>query len=167
MRLFLYAKFNTCKNLCRWGYLNNVRLIISLVKWKTSKKTNCLKILMIQKFSLLKDFLCRIKRYTFFKILVSRTMPPPIKFPQHEMIQSNHFVTLLMARHFTRVPVLCNLFIFVSPNLVTRNLVSFHLFFCLCCDPILWRNLFERFYLQLKISSVLHFLLVYLEASYS
>ena len=128
--------------MCRWGYLNNVRLIISLVKWKTSKKTNCLKILMIQKFSLLKDFFCRIKRYTFFKILVSRTMPPPIKFPQDEMIQSNHFVTLLMVRHFTRVPVLCNLFIFVSPNLVTRNLVSFHLFFCLCCDPVLWKKSF-------------------------
>ena len=128
----------------------NVRQIISLLKRKSSKKTNTLKILMIQKFSLFKDFSCRIKRFTFFKILVSRTMPPPIKFLQHKMIQSNPFVKLLVVRHFTRVIVLCNLFIFVSTNIVTINLVSFHLFFCLYCDPILWRKLFERFFYSWK-----------------
>ena len=130
--------------------LYNVRQIMSSLKWKSSKKTNPPKILMIQKFSLFKDFSSRTKRYTFFKILVSRTMPPPIKFLQHEMIQSNPFVTLLVVRHFTRVSVLCNLFIFVSTNIVTRNLVSFHLFFCLCCDPILWRKPFERFFYSWK-----------------
>ena len=154
-----------CKNLYKWDYLYNIQQFILLLKWKSSKIMNHLKILVIQKFSLFKDFSCRIKRYTFFKKLVSRTMPPPIKLLQHEIIQSNHFVMLLIVRHFTRRSVLCNLFIFVSPNIVTRNLVSFHLFFCLCCDPVLWRKPFERFFLQLKILSVLHHLLVYLLAS--
>lgn len=126
----------------------NVRqTILLLLRWKSSKRTNLLKILMIQKFSLFKDFSCRIKRYTFFQILVSRTMHPPIKFLQREMIQSNHFVTLLIVWHFTRMSVLCDFFIFASPTNVTRNLVSFNLFFfCLRCDPILWRKPFERFF---------------------
>ena len=118
---------------------------MSLLKWKSSKKTNPLKILMIQKFSPFKDFSCRIKRFTFLKIFVSRTMPPPIKFLQHEMIQSNPFVTLLVVRHFTRVSVLCNLFIFLSTNIVSRNLVSFRLFFA-CVVILFSEESFERFF---------------------
>ena len=130
----------------QWGCLYNIRQIISLLKWKSSKKTNPLKILMIKKFSLFKDFSCIIKRYTVWKILVSGTMPPPIKFLQHEMIQSNSFVTLLVVWHFTRVSVLCNWCIFVSTNIVPRNLVNFHLFFLLVTWPyFLKKSLLRRF----------------------
>ena len=118
-----------------------------MAKMKKYKQTNPLKILVIQKFSLLKDFSCRIKRYTFFKILVSRTMPPPIKFPQLKIIQSNSFETLLVVWHFTEVSVLCNWFIFVSTNIVTKNLVNFHLPFA--CVVILFpeRKPFEKFFI--------------------
>ena len=136
----------------QWGYRYNVRqTIFLLLRWKSSNRTNLLKILMIQKFSLFKDFSCRIKRYTFFQILVSRTMYPPIKSLQREMIQSNHFVTLLIVWHFTRMSVLCNLFIFASPINVTRNLVSFYLFFFLLA---LWsysvKKAFSEVFLQIK-----------------
>ena len=126
----------------------NVRqTILLLLRWKSSKRTNLLKIVMIQKFLLFKDFSCRIKRYTFFQILVSRTMHPPIKFLQREMIQCNHFVTLLIVWHFTRMSVLCDFFIFASPTNVTRNLVSFNLFFFACvvilfCEESLLRDFF-------------------------
>ena len=130
----LCVTFNWYTNLYQWGYLYNVGQIISLIKWKSSKKTNLLKIVIIQKFSLFKDVLCRMKRYTFFKTLVFKTMPPSIKFLQYKMIQSNHFVKLLIVQHFTRVSKLCNFDIFVSQIIVTRKLVSFHLFFLLCCD---------------------------------
>ena len=141
----------------------NVRqTILLLLRWKSSKRTNLLKIVMIQKFLLFKDFSCRIKRYTFFQILVSRAMHPPIKFLQREMIQSNHFVTLLIVWHFTRMSVLCDFFIFASPTNVTRNLVSFNLFFFLLA---LWsysvKKAFWEIFLQIKISPVLHVLLVY------
>ena len=156
-----------CKNLYKWDYLYNIQQFILLLKWKSSKIMNHLRILVIQKFSLFKDFSCRIKWYTFFKKLVSRTMPLPIKLLQHEMIQSNHFVMLLIVRHFTRRSVLCNLFIFVNPNIVTRNLVSFHLFFLLVLWSCSLKKALWEVFLQLKILLVLHYLLVYLLASYS
>ena len=158
---------NMCKNLYQWSYLYNIQQFILLLKWKSSKVMNHLKILVIQKFSLFKDFSCRIKLYTFFKKFVSRTMPPPIKFLQHKMIQSNHFTMLLIMRHFTRRSVLCNLFIFVSPNIVTRHLVSFHLFFLLVLWSCSLKKALWEVFLQLKILLVLHYLLVYLLASYS
>ena len=166
MRQFLYVKFNTCENLYQWGYLYNVRQIISLLKWKSSKKTNPLKILMMQKFSLFKDFFCRIKRYTFLKILVSRTMPPPIKFLPHKMIQSNHFVTFLIVPHFIRVSALCRLFIFVSPKYCKKKFSKFSPAFLLVLWSYSLKKAFWEVFLQLKISSVLHLLLVYSLALY-
>ena len=67
---------------------------------------------------------------------MSRTMPPPIKFPaRNDPIQP--FCNVANCATFYKGAVLCNSFIFFSPNIVTRNLVSFRLFFFLCCDPIL------------------------------
>ena len=62
--------------------------------------------------------------------------------------------------------MLCNLFIVVSPNIVTRNLVSFTWFFA-CVVILFSEESLLRGFLQLKISSVLHLLLVYSLASYS
>lgn len=111
----------------------------------------------------------RRKQYTFFKTLVSKTMSLSIKFLWYKMIQSNHLVTLLILQHFTKVLKFCNLHIFVRLNIAARKLASFHLF--LGCFVILSSeesilSVFF-FFLQLRISSVLHLLLVYLVASYS
>ena len=55
-------------------------------------------------------------------------MPPPIKFPaRNDPIQP--FCNVANCATFYKGAVLCNSFIFFSPNIVTRNLVSFRLFF--------------------------------------
>ena len=105
--------------------------------------------------------------YSMYFMFNLGTIPPPIKFLQHEMIQWTSFVTLLNVWKFTRVSVLSNWFIFVSTKFCIKKFSKFSpVIFLVLWSCYLKESVLRRF-LKWKIPSVRHPRLVYLLASYS